>query len=393
MSGCTIRCHICAAESLELVPGYDDLCRVTSDCKPWQRGGRLAVCSRCGSVQKPINDAWRSEAGKIYGDYSIYYQSEGVEQAVFDATGQSAVRSRRLLEALGAHVKMPEVGRLLDLGCGNGAMLRAFSDFAPRWSLAGSELSDRTRAAVERIKGVEALYVGEPDRIPGNFDMITMSHLLEHIANPVEYLSSLHRKLKPKGLLVIQVPNYQQNPFDLLVADHASHFSPRTAADLIGRSGYEVIAVATDWVPKELTIVAASSGKAAEEIPSDHEPELEATVKTVDWLKQTVISAQECARSGIFGLFGTSIAATWLFAELGESVSFFVDEDPSRIGNNFMGRPVFHPQEAPPNSHVFIGLPATLAESVYRRIARDGVRFVLPPPWNEVADLPDTNLL
>lgn len=379
MKRCTIRCHICAAESLELVPGYEDLCRVTSDCKPWQRGGRLAVCSRCGTVQKPIDDAWRSETEKIYGDYSIYHQSEGVEQAVFDASGQSAVRSRRLLESLGAHVKMPEVGRLLDLGCGNGAMLRAFSDFAPRWSLAGSELNDKTRAAVERIKGVEALYVGEPDKVPGNFDMITMSHMLEHIANPAEYLSALHRKLKPNGLLVIQVPNYQQNPFDLLVADHASHFSPRTGANLIRAAGYAPIAVATDWVPKELTIVAASVSKAAEEIPSDHEPELEATNKTVDWLKQAVISAQECARSGIFGLFGTSIAATWLFAELGDRVSFFVDEDPSRIGHNFMGRPVFAARDVAPQTKVFIALPKRLADSVYDRIKREDVYFTTPP--------------
>ena len=381
-----VNCHVCALPSLEIVDGFEALCRVTSDCKPWSRGGRLSVCRACGCVQKVIDEAWRAEIEKIYQNYSIYYQSDGVEQAVFDGgSGQASLRSDRLLAALAAHVKLPEEGRMIDVGCGTGAMLRAFSRFAPRWTLAGAELNDRTRETVERIPGVEALYVGTTDQIPGNFDIVTMVHMLEHIPEPVQYLTSLKDKLKPAALLVIEVPNYLQNPFDVLVADHSSHFTARTAAELIRRAGYDVIFAATDWVPKELTLVARNASTKMETMPGQAEPDpFAAASATVGWLKTTLKAARECSQQENFGLFGTSIATTWLFAEIGDGVSFFVDEDPARIGKTFMGRPVYHPSEAPAGSHVFIALSRTLAESVEQRLARTGVEFHLPPPTDVV---------
>jgi len=46
-----------------------------------------------------------------------------------------------------------------------------------------------------------------------------------------------------------------------------------------------------------------------------------------------------------FGIFGTSVAAMWLFGQLGDAVSFFVDEDTSRQGTELYGKPVFHPKD------------------------------------------------
>jgi 2-polyprenyl-3-methyl-5-hydroxy-6-metoxy-1,4-benzoquinol methylase len=380
-----VRCHVCAAPSLEEVQGFTQLCRVTSDCKPWPRGGRLFICNECRSVQKLIDREWFQEIERIYKDYTIYFQSEGVEQAVFDGTsGQAALRSVRLLEALAAHVKLPETGRLLDLGCGNGAMLRAFSRFATGWTLAGVEMSEKNREAVESIERVEALYTCQPEQVPGRFDLISMIHMLEHIPNPVEYLSRLQDKLNPGGLLLIQLPNYPENPFDLLVADHASHFTARTAAELIGRCGYEAQAVATDWIPKELTVVARKAERdgQARAVTKSEGSRLDSpgvTKETVRWLEETRNRARLCASKGSFGLFGTSIAAMWLFAELEDSISFFVDEDPSRVGKTILGRKIYHPSEAPAGSHVFIALTTMLAELVLKRVERPDVNFYLPP--------------
>lgn len=374
-----INCHLCGAGSLQVVEGFDTLRRVTSDCKPWPRGGRLCVCRACGCVQKAVDAKWLSEIERIYGDYSIYYQSDGIEQAVFDGAGQASFRSTCLLEALAARVKLPEDGRMLDVGCGSGAMLRAFSRFAPRWKLAGSELSDKTREIVESIETVEALYVGELEQIPGSFDMVTMSHMLEHIPRPIEYLVRLQSKLNPGGLLVIEIPNYLQNPFDLLVADHSSHFTARTASELVQKAGYQLVSVATDWVPKELTVVGRKAeASAIRPVLVEHEPFI-ATTRAVEWLANTVSAARKCAANSHFGILGTSIAATWLCGEVGDAVSFFVDEDPARIGKTFMGRPVLHPSTVPPDSHVFIALPRTLAESAQRRLEKASVDFCLPP--------------
>ena len=88
------------------------------------------------------------------------------------------------------------------------------------------------------------------------------------------------------------------------------------------------------------------------------------------------------------GLFGTSIAGTWLFAELEGAVGFFVDEDPHRVGKRWQSRPVYHPRQIPSGSCVLIPLPFNLAEGISRRIARPGFDICLPPVMGKQPEIP-----
>ena len=380
-----IRCHLCDGSAADIVPGYEAFRRVTSDCKPWPRGGQLCVCRTCGCVQKVIDPMWRADAEKIYDAYTIYHQSEGAEQSVFeDDTGQASSRSARLLERLQeAHAPLPETGRLLDIGCGNGALLRTFAHRRPRWSLVGTELNGKCRREVESIEGVEALYTCQPEHVPGTFDLVTLVHLLEHVRAPGDFLTQLRDKLGPGGLLLIEIPDYLQNPFDLLIADHCSHFTVETVTGLIQNAGLDVLSVATDWVPKELTVVARKTEHQTKRECRTLKPNsFKATADSLQWLEAIVATARIASANSPFGLFGTSIAATWLLSELEDSVSFFVDEDPHRAGKTYMNRPVYAPHEVPRGAHVLIALPTALAEAISRRLAGVGVTFHLPPPHN-----------
>jgi len=360
---------------------YELFRRVTSDCIPLPQGGRLGACRACGCVQKVTDRAWQLEVQSIYNEYEIYHQGEGLEQAVFDLdSGHAWPRSVRLLERLQCQVNLPTTGRLLDVGCGNGALLRAFSHFAPGWSLVGTELNDKYRSVVEEINGVEALYTCLPNRVPGSYDLVTLIHVLEHIPAPIDFVRGLSRKLGPGGHLVIEVPDYLQNPFDLLIADHCTHFTMNTLTELIKLAGFDVISAVTDWIPKELSVVARKA-----EHPGDNNTQLvshdsfESAAGSLRWLETVVATAYEISRAGHFGLFGTSIAATWLFTELKGSVDFFVDEDPNRAGKTYLRHPVYHPIEIPYDSNVFIALPGKLAEAVHRRVGRSGVTYHIPP--------------
>ena len=418
-------CHVCGAAEIKEFPEYGEFRRVTSDCKPWPAGGRLAVCEPCGCAQAILDGKWRDEARAIYDAYAIYHTSGGVEQSVFDqASGQATSRSARLLQRLMAGTDLPDKGRLLDIGCGNGALLRAFSGMQSCWSLAGVEVNDRYRTAVENIPGVERLYVGAPTDVPGCFDLITLMHALEHIPSPRDYIAGLLDKLEPGGRLLIQVPDCRINPFMFLVADHASHFFVTTLQAMVQDAGYSVVAAADDWVAKEITVVAQKPGERTgsdesvkgarrpadeyrdrssrrEEAHSEiRNPKSEirnrqslvtsaATVQGVNkrlaWLSDQADFCRTLASGGRFGLFGTSIAATWLLAELGEAVRFFVDEDPHRVGRTAFERPIYDPQHVPEGSDVYLALPPIMAAHVKARL--DGtvgnVRFHLPSSLSE----------
>jgi SAM-dependent methyltransferase len=286
---------------------------------------------------------------------------------------------RRLL----AECRLPERGTLLDIGCGNGVLLRTFSGIAPEWTLAGADLDDRHQATVEQIPGVVKFYAGPAEEIPDQFDVITMQHVLEHIPEPVDLLGKLAQRLNPGGVLFIEIPNILDNPFDLMVVDHSSHFAPATVRTAVERAGLRAAALATDWAPKELTVVAAPDASAG---PHDADTAVVAAAAdhltaSLRWLVATAQDARTAASNGTFGLLGTSIAATWLGNMLDGAAQFFVDEDMMRVGRQFMDRPVVHPSSVEPGASVYIAFPPAQARDIRDRLTQTypEIHWLVPP--------------
>jgi SAM-dependent methyltransferase len=96
-------------------------------------------------------------------------------------------------------------GRLLDVGCGAGLFLRRMRDLG--WEVSGVE-PDPTAAAIAAQGFPVAVGTLEQARLPaGYFDVVTMSHVIEHLPNPVTTLRECCRILKPGGVLLIYTPN------------------------------------------------------------------------------------------------------------------------------------------------------------------------------------------
>jgi len=386
-------CHVCGANALALLPGFESLGRATSDCRPWPAGGTIGLCEICGTVQRRLDADWRADAAKIYGQYEAYRQSRaGQEQAVFNPdSGAPTTRSRSILERLQAEGRLPSSGRMVDVGCGNGAMLRAFAAVLPGWQLNGYEPYGGVPERLRAIPGFADFWDGTPGDMSGLFDLMTMSHSLEHIEHPITYLAALRGKLGPAGRLLIEVPYYPDNPFDLLVADHCSHFTLASLAAVLRAAGYEVELGRTDIVAKEITVLArkASDAPSLRMAPArDAVSASAALLAAVEWLQSVKSAAEDAARAPAFGLFGTSIAGNWLLGELGTRIGFFVDEDPARIDTVYENRPVLPPTRVPPGATVFMALPHAIARRIVGRLGRTDVDFRLPPAYTNMAPEP-----
>jgi hypothetical protein len=264
-------------------------------------------------------------------------------------------------------------------------MLRSFSAQFPHWQLAGSELSDRFRQRVLSIPRVSDFYGAPLDTISAQFDLITMLHVLEHVERPVQLLANAARLLRTGGRILIQVPNLLENPFDVLVADHCSHFIPTVLLQVVRGAGLRVTAWSSNWVTKELSVVAAAPSDAAapnceSAAPSGTQRSGELAAGHVRWLHGLVEHGRRLARQARIGVFGTSIAGTWMAAELGTSVGFFVDEDQTRIGGRHLGLPILSAAEVPRDNVVLIVLPPGIAAHVHQRVQarHQQARFVAP---------------
>ena len=100
-------------------------------------------------------------------------------------------------------------GRLLDIGCGNGLFLKRMSDVG--WFVQGVEPDPQSARLASETYGFEICTGTLQDAgFPSNqFDCITMSHVIEHLRDPLAVLAECRRILKPGGMLVITTPNHQ----------------------------------------------------------------------------------------------------------------------------------------------------------------------------------------
>jgi SAM-dependent methyltransferase len=373
-----IGCSICSSSDLQEVPWFRDLPRVTSDCRPFPAGGRLAVCMACGTIQKPADGTWLAEIDVIYRNFALYHQSGGVEQAVFDSAGRGQPRSQRLIDFFDAVFAADPPQTVLDFGCGNGATLRALSRKWPNAALYGVERSEANADALRKIAGFRRLYARGLAEIDQTFDMITLVHSLEHLVSPLETIEGLRRILAPGGKVIIQVPDAAKNPYDLLVADHHFHFTATTLQFATARGGIESGMVMTEAIPKELTYIGYAADSVSE--PTGGSDPVDVLAKLngdVRWLQGQLEAAWDLARSGrAMGVFGSSIAAVWLMNGLGDAVKFFVDEDPSRAGRTIFDRPVVALDCVPTGSVVFVPLVPSIAQSIGQRLRSHGISFL-----------------
>ncbi len=187
-----MKCPICSAEAPERRLRVRDADRGQEEFAAVQ----CAVCCSGRILDPPA-------AASLARWYGVEYYGRG--ESKFAAPLQAIVdwsvrrRARRILAGLGPR-RSP---RILDIGCGRGALLSRLAAEGAR----GIGLERAAGAAP--APGVE-IRAGEltEQRFPaGHFDAVIIWHVLEHLAEPAPVLDEVARVLAPGGLLLVAVPN------------------------------------------------------------------------------------------------------------------------------------------------------------------------------------------
>jgi len=340
---------------------------VTSDSWPCALEAMVHFCPRCGHLQKHHNAVTLAAIEEIYRDYAPHHLAQGNEQVVFPEGLPPRPRTWHTLERCSPI--LPADGRLLDVGCGNGAVLKSAGALLKSWELHGYDLNDKHRDEILRLPGVASFTSGSLKELPHReFDLVVLWHTLEHIPSPQGPLAELRELLKPSGFLLVQVPDIERTPFDMAVIDHTSHFSRRTLEILCRRAGFEVAIDGTPWVHNCLTLLLRKAKAPDSSTLAADAATLAEARSQFYWYNATVRQFDEATKSGEFAIFGAGMAGIALLTQLSRRPVCILDEDQQREGSDLDNIPIITPFRAPVGLKVILPFTRNNAERIAAKV-------------------------
>jgi 2-polyprenyl-6-hydroxyphenyl methylase/3-demethylubiquinone-9 3-methyltransferase len=148
--------------------------------------------------------------GKLAGDW---WDPDGASAMLHKL---NPVRLKYLRDQIDRHWQGDECSRCpldgktaLDVGCGAGLLAEPLARLGAK--VTGLDASPELIAAAQAHTGAQGLPIdyraGELAGLAGQFDLITCMEVIEHVADPAEFIHALAGKLAPGGLLVLSTPN------------------------------------------------------------------------------------------------------------------------------------------------------------------------------------------
>lgn len=194
----------------------------------------IRSCSGCGlTLQDPAVSP--ETMMRQYGMFSNY-------TAFSTGTPPLAPPAERMLKVLEAEGVRP--GQVYDVGASTGAMLWHLRERG--WKATGCDLSPKAVEQARTLNGIDLDLGSDSDGLAGRtgLDLITFSHVLEHIYDPPATLRRVHAALADDGLLMIEVPCLvapQTNPPGLFMMEHINYFDATSLENLFTRAGFTIL--------------------------------------------------------------------------------------------------------------------------------------------------------
>jgi SAM-dependent methyltransferase len=209
---------------------------------PLADGYNVVACQSCGFVYAD------TEVTQTVYDY--YYANFSKYQDARDPMGgENPVDVERLKKTVEyvAKTLTDKQARVLDVGCANGAMLGALK-YLGYLHLNGIDPSPVSAENAKQRYDI-VVYEGSLSNPPqdiGRFDLVILSHVLEHVKELKQALNHV-RELQPdKGFLYVEVPDasryadFVYSPFQDFNIEHINHFSLYSLTRLLQTCGFHV---------------------------------------------------------------------------------------------------------------------------------------------------------
>ncbi len=138
--------------------------------------------------------------------------------------------------------------KVLDVGCGEGGYLKHFGQGSFGLDLADKNL-EKARGKGLRVKKMN---FNNPQPLPEKFEAVFLSHILEHLENPISMLRYSWEQLEKDGLLIVSLPNeasliHLKYPYFTRNGNHLYSFSPSNLIELMLYTNFQPLHLELDF--------------------------------------------------------------------------------------------------------------------------------------------------
>lgn len=178
--------------------------------------------------------------------------------------------------ALLAGIDLPREALVLDVGCGEGAVMMGIQEITPLATVIGMDLAVGSFHIGRRVR--LNLIRGTAEELPfktDHMDLVLALEVVEHLRHPEKLLEESHRVLRPGGHFLLSTPNRNSitglsgrflfplagrtwNAWD---GTHQKVFSPGEVATMLTSLKFEVLKQAGFWFIPDIPYLKALVGR------------------------------------------------------------------------------------------------------------------------------------
>jgi SAM-dependent methyltransferase len=310
----------------------------------------VVICKNCGFTYSNPSPS-SEELSKYYQMFSNYEnpQRDGKESE------QTVAKWERTYDLIEKHFPTDYNGIVLEIGCATATGLSIFK--SKGWNVLGIEpsaIASNIARELYDIEVINGLFDSKLLVDRGPFDIIILSHVLEHLLSPELILSDIRNLLGNRGIVYVEVPNLLRPfvPMGYFTIEHLNYFTPTTLLSLMEIGGFtvetELFDNSADIEPFYPVIAAVGKkSKQTRSIGNDYETAYKAIRDYKQTSGITVINIQskidfitKNTKRGRLGIWGAGIHTSQLLSMTtlsSEPVACVFDNDSKKQGKRING--------------------------------------------------------
>lgn len=210
------------------------------------------ICPRCGFIytENPFSDKQLANRYKNNSKYEFDSKDYFLQES--ESYKKRSLRQHQMLER---ELSLKDVHSVLEIGAASGYNLSLYNEGRPVLGIEPSELNCKS---AKKIYGVDMFCGTFAEYLEGcspsiescggicqQYDLILLSHVLEHIVNPSDFIESL--SCINKKYIFIEVPTMDykliDEPYGMFCEEHVNIFTLESLQNLMNKNGYELIHV------------------------------------------------------------------------------------------------------------------------------------------------------